>query len=102
MYCEATFSRNKRGKCFIFGKQLLHYVSMFSILALEKQQKVTQKYDVACVADILRLKAVSVGFVVIKGEMTGRYLAMNKNGHLYGSVSFGFSSVHLSEISSSK
>lgn len=35
--------------------------------------------------DILRLKAVSVGVVVIKGEMTGRYLAMNKNGHLYGS-----------------
>ncbi|XP_042355011.1 putative fibroblast growth factor 1 isoform X3 [Plectropomus leopardus] len=35
--------------------------------------------------DILRLKAVSVGVVVIKGEMTGRYLAMNKNGRLYGS-----------------
>ncbi|KAM4546247.1 putative fibroblast growth factor 1 isoform 2-T2 [Fundulus diaphanus] len=35
--------------------------------------------------DILRLKAVSVGVVVIKGEVTGRYLAMNKNGHLYGS-----------------
>lgn len=41
-----------------------------------------------CVADILRLKAVSTGVVVIKGEMTGRYLAMNKNGRLYGSVSF--------------
>ncbi|KAM3601774.1 uncharacterized protein V6R79_018736 [Siganus canaliculatus] len=38
--------------------------------------------------DILRLKAVSVGVVVIKGETTGRYLAMNKNGRLYGSVSF--------------
>ncbi|KAM3601775.1 uncharacterized protein V6R79_018736 [Siganus canaliculatus] len=35
--------------------------------------------------DILRLKAVSVGVVVIKGETTGRYLAMNKNGRLYGS-----------------
>ncbi|XP_047234529.1 putative fibroblast growth factor 1 [Girardinichthys multiradiatus] len=35
--------------------------------------------------DILRLKAVSVGVVVIKGEMTGRYLAMDKNGDLYGS-----------------
>ncbi|XP_068571822.1 putative fibroblast growth factor 1 isoform X1 [Cebidichthys violaceus] len=35
--------------------------------------------------DILRLKAVNVGVVVIKGEMTGRYLAMNKNGRLYGS-----------------
>ncbi|XP_040907601.1 putative fibroblast growth factor 1 isoform X2 [Toxotes jaculatrix] len=35
--------------------------------------------------DILRLKAVSVGVVVIKGEMTGKYLAMNKNGRLYGS-----------------
>ncbi|XP_029375511.1 putative fibroblast growth factor 1 [Echeneis naucrates] len=35
--------------------------------------------------DILSVKAVSVGVVVIKGEMTGRYLAMNKNGLLYGS-----------------
>ncbi|XP_034033307.1 fibroblast growth factor 1-like [Thalassophryne amazonica] len=35
--------------------------------------------------DILRLKAVSVGVVVIKGEMTTRFLAMNKDGHLYGS-----------------
>uniref|UniRef100_UPI0037E73E16 putative fibroblast growth factor 1 isoform X2 n=1 Tax=Semicossyphus pulcher TaxID=241346 RepID=UPI0037E73E16 len=35
--------------------------------------------------DVLRLKAVSVGVVVIKGEATGRYLAMNKNGRLYGS-----------------
>ncbi|KAM4726283.1 putative fibroblast growth factor 1 [Anableps anableps] len=35
--------------------------------------------------DILRLKAVSVGVVVIIGEMTGRYLAMDKSGHLYGS-----------------
>ncbi|XP_015238491.1 PREDICTED: putative fibroblast growth factor 1 isoform X1 [Cyprinodon variegatus] len=35
--------------------------------------------------EILRLKAVRVGVVVIKGEMTGRYLAMNKNGNLYGS-----------------
>ncbi|XP_035481114.2 fibroblast growth factor 1-like [Scophthalmus maximus] len=35
--------------------------------------------------DVLRLKAVSVGVVVIKGEMTGRFLAMTKNGNLYGS-----------------
>ncbi|XP_072231606.1 putative fibroblast growth factor 1 isoform X2 [Leuresthes tenuis] len=35
--------------------------------------------------DVLRMKAVSVGVVVIKGEMTGSYLAMNKNGHLYAS-----------------
>ncbi|XP_069578490.1 putative fibroblast growth factor 1 isoform X1 [Brachyistius frenatus] len=35
--------------------------------------------------DILRLKPVSAGVMVIKGEMTGRYLAMNKNGRLYGS-----------------
>jgi len=40
------------------------------------------------VADVLRMKAVSVGVVVIKGEMTGSYLAMNKNGRLYGSVGF--------------
>ncbi|KAM4620713.1 putative fibroblast growth factor 1 [Polymixia lowei] len=35
--------------------------------------------------DILRVKAVSVGVVVVKGEETGRYLAMNKDGRLYGS-----------------
>ncbi|XP_006785031.1 putative fibroblast growth factor 1 isoform X1 [Neolamprologus brichardi] len=34
--------------------------------------------------DILRLKAVSAGVVVIKGEATGRYLAMNRNGRLCG------------------
>ncbi|XP_024122586.1 putative fibroblast growth factor 1 isoform X3 [Oryzias melastigma] len=35
--------------------------------------------------DILKIKAVSAGVVVIKGEASGRYLAMNKKGHLYGS-----------------
>ncbi|XP_030293110.1 fibroblast growth factor 2 isoform X3 [Sparus aurata] len=35
--------------------------------------------------DVLRLKAVSVGVVVIKGERSGRYLAMNSSGRLYGS-----------------
>lgn len=40
-----------------------------------------------CVAEILRLKAVSAGVMVIRGEVTGRYLAMNGKGHLYGSVS---------------
>ncbi|XP_068187346.1 putative fibroblast growth factor 1 isoform X2 [Antennarius striatus] len=35
--------------------------------------------------DILRLKAVSVGVVVIRGETAGRYLAMNRKGQLYGS-----------------
>ncbi|KAM9729174.1 fibroblast growth factor 1-like isoform 2-T2 [Menidia menidia] len=35
--------------------------------------------------DLLRIKAVSVGVVAIKGEMTGRFLAMNKSGRLYGS-----------------
>lgn len=35
--------------------------------------------------DILRLKAVNIGVVVIRGETTGRYLAMDKNGSLYGS-----------------
>ncbi|XP_053702350.1 putative fibroblast growth factor 1 isoform X2 [Synchiropus splendidus] len=35
--------------------------------------------------DVLRLKAVSVGVVVITGEATGRHLAMNKSGRLYGS-----------------
>lgn len=34
--------------------------------------------------DILRLKAVSVGVVVIKGEHSGLYLAMDSEGHLYG------------------
>uniref|UniRef100_H2L7N5 Fibroblast growth factor n=1 Tax=Oryzias latipes TaxID=8090 RepID=H2L7N5_ORYLA len=31
------------------------------------------------------IKAVSAGVVVIKGEASGRYLAMSKKGHLYGS-----------------
>lgn len=44
----------------------------------------------ACVADVLRLKAVSAGVVVIQGDVTGRYLAMDQNGHLYGSVRFFF------------
>ncbi|KAF7206191.1 fibroblast growth factor 1 isoform X2 [Nothobranchius furzeri] len=35
--------------------------------------------------ETLRLTSVSAGMVVIKGETTGRYLAMNKNGLLYGS-----------------
>lgn len=44
----------------------------------------------ACVADVLRLKAVSAGVVVIQGDVTGRYLAMDQKGHLYGSVRFFF------------
>nr|XP_057942786.1 putative fibroblast growth factor 1 [Doryrhamphus excisus]XP_057942787.1 putative fibroblast growth factor 1 [Doryrhamphus excisus]XP_057942788.1 putative fibroblast growth factor 1 [Doryrhamphus excisus]XP_057942789.1 putative fibroblast growth factor 1 [Doryrhamphus excisus]XP_057942790.1 putative fibroblast growth factor 1 [Doryrhamphus excisus] len=36
--------------------------------------------------DILRLKAVSAGVVVVTGENTGRYLAMNTKGSLYGSL----------------
>lgn len=44
----------------------------------------------ACVADVLRLKAVSAGVVLIQGDVTGRYLAMDQNGHLYGSVRFSF------------
>uniref|UniRef100_A0AAZ3NXW8 Fibroblast growth factor n=1 Tax=Oncorhynchus tshawytscha TaxID=74940 RepID=A0AAZ3NXW8_ONCTS len=35
--------------------------------------------------DILKVKAVSAGVVAIKGHETGRYLAMDKDGHLYGS-----------------
>ncbi|CAB1316785.1 unnamed protein product [Coregonus sp. 'balchen'] len=35
--------------------------------------------------DILKVKAVSVGVVAIKGHETGRYLAMDKDGLLYGS-----------------
>lgn len=31
---------------------------------------------------------MSVGVVVIKGERSGRYLAMNSSGRLYGSVRF--------------
>ena len=49
-------------------------------------QRCYVRVSCVCVTDILRLKAVSVGVVVIMGEMTGRYLAMNKNGRLYGSV----------------
>lgn len=47
------------------------------------------------VADILRLKAVSAGVVVVKGERTGRYLAMNKNGRLYGAVSVSSCSLNI-------
>ncbi|CAL8302546.1 unnamed protein product [Gadus morhua 'NCC'] len=36
--------------------------------------------------DTLRLKAVSPGVVVIRGEATGRYLAMDQDGHLHGSL----------------
>ncbi|KAJ3589626.1 hypothetical protein NHX12_010470 [Muraenolepis orangiensis] len=35
--------------------------------------------------DTLRLKAVSPGVVVIRGEASGRYLAMDQDGRLYGS-----------------
>ncbi|XP_028840338.1 fibroblast growth factor 1b isoform X2 [Denticeps clupeoides] len=34
---------------------------------------------------VVTVKAVSAGVVVIKGSETGRYLAMNQNGQLYGS-----------------
>ncbi|XP_061660267.1 putative fibroblast growth factor 1 [Syngnathoides biaculeatus] len=36
--------------------------------------------------DILRLQATNVGVVVVTGEHTGRYLAMNNKGGLYGSL----------------
>ncbi|XP_061558500.1 fibroblast growth factor 1-like [Phycodurus eques] len=36
--------------------------------------------------DILRLQAIKVGVVVVTGEHTGRYLAMNNKGRLYGSL----------------
>jgi len=38
---------------------------------------------------ILEITAVDVGIVAIKGLFSGRYLAMNKRGRLYASVSFG-------------
>uniref|UniRef100_A0A8D2QCH6 Fibroblast growth factor n=1 Tax=Zonotrichia albicollis TaxID=44394 RepID=A0A8D2QCH6_ZONAL len=37
---------------------------------------------------ILEITAVDVGIVAIKGLFSGRYLAMNKRGRLYASVSF--------------
>lgn len=36
---------------------------------------------------ILEITAVDVGIVAIKGLFSGRYLAMNKRGRLYASVS---------------
>lgn len=36
---------------------------------------------------MLKLKAVDRGVVVIRGTEAGRYLAMNDEGRLYGSVS---------------
>lgn len=56
-----------------------------SSISLERQQ-----YEVryrVCAADVLTVKAVSPGVVVVTGETTGRYLAMNRHGSLYGSVS---------------
>ena len=38
-------------------------------------------------AAILRVKAVSAGLVVIKGLKTALYLAMDKDGHVFASVS---------------
>ncbi|KAK6321994.1 hypothetical protein J4Q44_G00067860 [Coregonus suidteri] len=40
------------------------------------------------VTDILKVKAVRAGVVAIKGHETGRYLAMDKDGLLYGSKTF--------------
>lgn len=40
------------------------------------------------VLGILEITAVDVGIVAIKGLFSGRYLAMNKRGRLYASVSF--------------
>ncbi|KAJ0003947.1 hypothetical protein NQD34_010161 [Periophthalmus magnuspinnatus] len=36
--------------------------------------------------DVLKLWAVSVGVVVIKGKHSGRFLAMDSEGHLYGAL----------------
>lgn len=56
-----------------------------------KGNKNSHRSVMLSVTDILRLRAVSVGVVLIRGEVTGRYLAMNKKGRLYGSVRFFFS-----------
>uniref|UniRef100_A0A3Q3DI46 Fibroblast growth factor n=1 Tax=Hippocampus comes TaxID=109280 RepID=A0A3Q3DI46_HIPCM len=39
-----------------------------------------------CAADILRRWATNVGEVVLMGENTKKYLAMNKKGRLYGTL----------------
>uniref|UniRef100_A0A4W5N3C1 Fibroblast growth factor n=1 Tax=Hucho hucho TaxID=62062 RepID=A0A4W5N3C1_9TELE len=36
--------------------------------------------------DIVKVKAVSAGVVAIKGHEMGRYLAIDKDGNLYGSI----------------
>lgn len=75
-----------------FFKPELHYKLYFSCKVLMLCMFVTHKMGdggvIMTVADILKIKAVSAGVVVIKGEASGRYLAMSKKGHLYGSVSF--------------
>lgn len=44
--------------------------------------------DIFCLFQgILEITAVDVGIVAIKGLFSGRYLAMNKRGRLYASVS---------------
>lgn len=37
---------------------------------------------------LLKVKAVKAGLVAIRGHETGLYLAMDKYGKLYGTVSF--------------
>ncbi|XP_034149120.1 putative fibroblast growth factor 1 isoform X2 [Esox lucius] len=38
--------------------------------------------------DVLKVKAGGIGVVAIKSHEMGHYLAMNKEGHLYGSKNF--------------
>lgn len=42
-----------------------------------------------CALYILKVKAMSAGVVAIKDHKTGRYLAIDKDGNLYGSLVTG-------------
>uniref|UniRef100_A0A8C7L7W1 Fibroblast growth factor n=1 Tax=Oncorhynchus kisutch TaxID=8019 RepID=A0A8C7L7W1_ONCKI len=41
-----------------------------------------------CALYILKVKAMSAGVVAIKDHKTGRYLAIDKDGNLYGSICY--------------
>lgn len=44
---------------------------------------------------VLKVKAVSAGVVIIRGHEAGRYLAMDRSGKLYGTVSLCMSYINI-------
>uniref|UniRef100_A0A4W3HZ37 Fibroblast growth factor n=1 Tax=Callorhinchus milii TaxID=7868 RepID=A0A4W3HZ37_CALMI len=56
-------------------------------LKTDKSGKVNGTRKKNCLNSIMEIRSVSVGVVAIKAVHTGFYLAMNKKGKLYGTVS---------------